>query len=95
MTFDEYQKQSKETAIYEHPIIYTTLGLCGESGEVAEKVKKHLRDGSSLDELKKELGDVLWYISAIASDLKLSLDDIAETNISKLTSRLELSHIHI
>ena len=93
MTFDEYQKQSKETAIYEHPIIYPTLGLCGESGEVAEKVKKHLRDGSSLDELKKELGDVLWYISAIASDLKLSLDDIAETNISKLTSRLERGKI--
>ena len=93
MTFDEYQKQSKETAIYEHPIIYPTLGLCGESGEVAEKVKKHLRDGASLDELKKELGDVLGYISAIASDLKLSLDDIAETNISKLTSRLERGKI--
>ena len=93
MTFDEYQKQSKETAIYEHPIIYPTLGLCGESGEVAEKVKTHLRDGASLDELKKEVGDVLWYISAIASDLKLSLDDIAETNISKLTSRLERGKI--
>ena len=93
MTFDEYQKQSKETAIYEHPIIYPTLGLCGESGEVAEKVKKYLRDGASLDELKKELGDVLWYISAIASDLKLSLDDVAETNISKLTSRLERGKI--
>ena len=93
MTFDEYQVKAIQTAIYDHPIIYPTLGLCGESGEVAEKVKKHLRDGSSLDELKKELGDVLWYISAIASDLKLSLDDIAETNISKLTSRLERGKI--
>ena len=93
MTFDEYQVKAKQTAIYDHPIIYPTLGLCGESGEVAEKVKKHLRDGTSLDELKKELGDVLWYISAIASDLKLSLDDIAETNISKLTSRLERGKI--
>ena len=93
MTFDEYQVKAKQTAIYDHPVIYPTLGLCGESGEVAEKVKKHLRDGTSLDELKKELGDVLWYISAIASDLKLSLDDIAETNISKLTSRLERGKI--
>ena len=93
MTFDEYQKQSKETAIYEHPIIYPTLGLCGESGEVAEKVKKHLRDGASLDELKKELGDVLWYLASIASDLNISLNDVALTNVEKLQSRMERGKI--
>ncbi len=89
MTFDEYQTQAQSTAIYDHPIIYPTLGLCGESGEVAEKVKKHMRDGTSLDELKKELGDVLWYLAAIASDLNISLNDIALTNIDKLQSRKE------
>ena len=93
MTFDEYQIKAKQTAIYDHPIIYPTLGLCGESGEVAEKVKKHLRDGTSLDELKKELGDVLWYLSAIASDLNLSLNDIAITNVDKLQSRMERGKI--
>ena len=75
------------------PIIYPTLGLCGESGEVAEKVKKHLRDGASLDELKKELGDVLWYLASIASDLNISLNDIALTNVEKLQSRMERGKI--
>ena len=93
MTFDEYQVKAKQTAIYDHPIIYPTLGLCGESGEVAEKVKKHLRDGTSLDELKKELGDVLWYLASIASDLNISLNDIALTNVEKLQSRMERGKI--
>ena len=89
MTFDEYQVKAKQTAIYDHPVIYPTLGLCGESGEVAEKVKKHLRDGTSLDELKKELGDVLWYLASIASDQNISLNDVALTNVEKLQSRME------
>ena len=93
MTFDEYQIKAKQTAIYDHPIIYPTLGLCGESGEVAEKVKNHLRDGTSLDELKKELGDVLWYLASIASDLNISLNDIALTNVEKLQSRMERGKI--
>tara|TARA_Y100000593_G_scaffold1406_1_gene2855 strand:+ start:3880 stop:4182 length:303 start_codon:yes stop_codon:yes gene_type:complete len=93
MTFDEYQVKAKQTAIYDHPVIYPTLGLCGESGEVAEKVKKHLRDGTSLDELKKELGDVLWYLASIASDLNISLNDIALTNVEKLQSRMERGKI--
>ena len=93
MTFDKYQVKAKQTAIYDHPIIYPTLGLCGESGEVAEKVKKHLRDGTSLDELKKELGDVLWYLASIASDLNISLNDIALTNVEKLQSRMERGKI--
>ena len=93
MTFDEYQVKAKQTAIYDHPIIYPKLGLCGESGEVAEKVKKHVRDGTSLDELKKELGDVLWYLASIASDLNISLNDIALTNVEKLQSRMERGKI--
>jgi NTP pyrophosphatase (non-canonical NTP hydrolase) len=90
MTFKEYQDQARKTAIYpaSHAIIYPALGLSGESGEVAEKVKKWVRDGN-LDGLgiAKELGDVLWYIAAIAGDLDLDLDEIAEMNIQKLSDR--------
>ena len=91
MNFDDYQKLAISTAIYpeEYKIIYPTLGLCGESGEVAEKIKKHVRDGKSLNGLKKELGDVLWYIAALAEDLGISLQDIAELNIQKLSDRKE------
>lgn len=98
MTFNEYQQQSFETAIYPNKgnnIAYATLGLCGESGEVAEKVKKILRDDGGKvteekrEQLKKELGDSLWYIAAICSELKLNLDDVAQTNREKLQSRKE------
>jgi len=91
MKFNEYQKIAKTTAVYpsEYKVVYPTLGLCGESGEVSEKVKKHIRgDTETLDGLKKELGDVLWYLSAIASDLDISLEDVARTNLKKLESRL-------
>ena len=98
MTFDEYQKKSRETAIYPNQgnnFIYPTLGLVGESGEIAEKVKKIIRDNNGLlddfkrEEIKKELGDVLWYVSQLATEIKINLSDIAETNISKLQSRKE------
>ena len=93
MTFDEYQKFAKTTAIYPEncKITYPTLGLCGEAGEVAEKVKKKIRDGKPLiiKDVVKELGDVLWYLSTLASDLNVSLEDIAQTNVEKLTSRKE------
>ena len=98
MTFEEYQKQSRRTAIYpnkDNNFVYPTLGLSGEAGEVAEKIKKVLRDkGGVIDEvtreeIKKELGDVLWYVAQMASELGLSLDEIAESNIKKLLSRLE------
>lgn len=75
--------------------IYPTLGLAGESGEVAEKIKKVIRDKNGVaDEetkemIKKELGDVLWYVAQLATELGLSLDEIAENNITKLASRLE------
>jgi NTP pyrophosphatase (non-canonical NTP hydrolase) len=98
MDFEEYQKKSRKTAVYPNAgenYIYPTLGLAGESGEVAEKIKKVLRDKDGVidDEtkemIKKELGDVLWYVAQLASELGLSLDEIAEKNIEKLYSRMD------
>lgn len=98
MTFEEYQQKSRKTAIYPdsgNNFVYPTLGLTGEAGEVADKIKKVIRDKGGVinedtkREIEKELGDVLWYISQLASELALSLDNIAEKNIEKLYSRLE------
>lgn len=103
MNFDDYQKKSRETAIYPNlgnNFIYPVLGLVGEAGEVAEKVKKVLRDkGGKLDEetkeeIVKELGDVLWYISNLATELGLSLQVTAEKNIEKLQSRKQRETLH-
>ena len=96
MTFHEYQEKSRETAVYPDQgdnFVYPTLGLVGEAGEIAEKVKKVIRDnGGKLDEerkvaLTKELGDVLWYLSQLATELKVSLNEIADINIKKLQDR--------
>lgn len=95
MNISEYQKQAREFAIYpdQWMILYPTLGLAGESGEVADKVKKVYRDKGGLfdyeqqAEIAKELGDVLWYVANLASDLGLDLGEIAEMNINKLASR--------
>lgn len=100
MTFDDYQKQAITTDIYggqgdilSIAFINKVLGLAGEAGEVAEKVKKLQRnqDGqmSAADrqELLKELGDVLWYVSAITHYLDESLDKLAQTNLEKLQDR--------
>lgn len=96
MTFDEYQRQSRTTALYwdhDHNFVYPTLGLVGEAGEVAEKIKKVLRDKSGVvdqgakTEISKELGDVLWYVSQLATELGLSLASVAEQNLAKLQSR--------
>ena len=91
MTFDEYQEFARSTAIYPEDVkvVYPTLGLCGEAGEVAEKIKKHMRDGRSLVGVGLELGDVLWYISALADDLGITLEEIAQANVDKLASRME------
>lgn len=72
-------------------IIYPALGLCGESGEIAEKVKKFLRGDRELDRegLLKELGDPLWYITSLAADLGYTLQDVVNANEEKLTSRKE------
>jgi NTP pyrophosphatase (non-canonical NTP hydrolase) len=96
MKFEEYQAEAKETALYPRRLSnleYPTLGLAGEAGEVANIVKKIQRDfgGEITDEtrakLKDELGDVLWYISACADELGLTLTEIAEFNVQKLAKR--------
>lgn len=98
MDFNEYQKKSRKTAVYPdagNNFVYPTLGLSGEAGEVAEKIKKVIRDkGGKIDQetkemIKKELGDVLWYVAQLATELGLTIDEIAEHNIEKLYSRLE------
>ena len=103
MDFNEYQKETSKTAIYPklNPSwIYPSLGLSGETGEVMEKLKKILRDSNSEDvgkriaDLKKELGDILWYLSQLSSELGLSLQEIAEENIAKLNSRKERGVLH-
>ena len=90
MTFEEYQEQARSTAIYprDQAIVYPALGLTGEAGEVAEKVKKWIRDGAlDKEAIAKELGDVLWYIAALSGDLGISMDEIASQNIRKLQDR--------
>lgn len=93
MDFKNYQLLAKTTAIYPEnaKITYPCLGLAGEVGEICEKVKKHIRDGRVLDkeDLTKELGDVLWYLSALAGDLGIDLENVAKTNYEKLKSRME------
>jgi len=93
MQLDTYQRQARMTAFYEPEEIplYLTLGLVGEAGEVAEKVKKWKRDGTvDPHALAKELGDVLWYLANLSHDLGYSLSTIAEINLSKLARRTEL-----
>ena len=96
MQLSDYQRRSRATAVYPDAgdnLTYPALGLCGEAGEAAEKVKKALRDdgGVLTDErraaLAGELGDVLWYISACADELGLTLQEIAEFNVEKLAKR--------
>ena len=89
---NDYQKRAIKTAIYptDYRMVYPALGLAGESGEVCEKVKKHLRGDDSPNlrkDIEKELGDVLWYVANLASDLGLHLDNIATKNLDKLRDR--------
>jgi NTP pyrophosphatase (non-canonical NTP hydrolase) len=97
MTFDEYQKQAIKTNLSKEDqfmeLIQQVLGLADEAGEVQAIFKKWIRDQNAdpakLDHtsIKKELGDVLWYIALVAHDLNIPLDDIAQYNIEKLASR--------
>ena len=99
---DMYQQVAKTTAIYprEQAIIYPTLGLTGEAGEVANKVKKIIRDGtienheSLIQEISAEIGDCLWYISVLADDIGVKLSDIANNNLIKLENRKKKGTIH-
>jgi len=101
MTLNEYQQKALETAKYpaEHRVIYPTLGLTGEAGEVADKVKKIIRDdGGAISEEKameivKEIGDVLWYVATLSNDLGFSLEQVAWLNYQKLKSRQERGKI--
>jgi NTP pyrophosphatase (non-canonical NTP hydrolase) len=98
MDFSEYQSLSRRTATYPRAgadLTYPALGLCGEAGEVAEKVKKTLRDDGGVlsderrEALSRELGDVLWYLSQLATEAGLDLEEIAGENLDKLFSRQE------
>ena len=90
MSLNEYQRKARSTAIYPAScaILYPTLGMVGEAGEVANKAKKIIRD-NKLDRegMAKELGDCLWYMAALAKDLGYNLSDIAQNNLDKLDRR--------
>lgn len=87
----EYQEFTRTTARYpkETAISYLLLGLCSEAGEVADKFKKLIRDGGEIDieSISKELGDVIWYVTRLADELDLSLEQVIEQNIRKLSDR--------
>jgi NTP pyrophosphatase (non-canonical NTP hydrolase) len=96
ISLDDFQRGALETAVYpeQHRVIYPALGLAGEAGEVADKVKKVLRGDGPLDEERKkaiaqEIGDVLWYCAVLASDLGFGLEEIGSMNYAKLHSRKE------
>lgn len=107
MDFDDYQKAIIKFDHFEAtssplaPGFYEKiLGLTGESGETADKFKKIIRDQNgqitpeNKDEIKKELGDILWYLASIARYLDIPLSDLAQTNIDKLESRLKRNKLH-
>jgi NTP pyrophosphatase (non-canonical NTP hydrolase) len=100
MKLEEYQEQSATTALYPGKgeligLSYAVLGLVGEAGELANQCKKVIRDdGLKLDvvrraKMRSELGDVLWYLAAVARELDISLSEVAEANLSKLRKRAE------
>jgi len=97
MLLNEYQKFARSTALYPkvHGLVYCTLGLTGESGEVADKLKKVIRDHGGVlsveakEEIAKELGDVLWYLANLSSEVGYDLENLARLNMSKLKSRQE------
>ncbi len=109
MDFDEYQEKAKKYDLFNDSeaadlvapaFSEKVLGLAGEAGETADKVKKIIRDKKGVasdedkDAIKKELGDVLWYVANISRYLGFSLSDIAKTNIDKLESRYQRNKLH-
>ena len=97
MKMNDYQFVSRKTAIYpeNQGFVYCVLGLVGESGEIADKLKKVIRDDNGeialekQNAIAKELGDVLWYVSNLAYELGFSLEEIAQMNVDKLQSRMK------
>jgi len=96
ITATEYQRRAADTAIFpkEKALEYLTLGLTGEAGEIANKVKKLLRDGADregyhekLNAIGKELGDVMWYCAMLAKEVDMNLGRIMEDNLDKLADR--------
>ena len=98
MEFNEYQKRASTTADFtgrpgEYPLMYSCMGLAGETGEVIEKVKKVMRNnGGKMTEeqreaIKQEIGDVLWYLSQVARFCDIAFDDAAKANVEKLADR--------
>lgn len=101
MTFDEYQKQALKTdlsyqdraEVMSVSFMDKVLGLVGESGEFADKIKKNIRDKNGRiskeehKQLVKELGDVMWYVATLAHYLKVPLSEVVDTNVAKLSSR--------
>ena len=100
MNFTEYQLLAKGTAVYPKGYVYPILGLAGETGEVVEQFKRVFRDDNyritdeRREKIKKELGDVLWYVSATCTELELDLDDVAQSNITKLYQRKAENKLH-
>ncbi len=98
MDLNDYQTSALKTAIYPNMganFAYPALGLVGEAGEVADKLKKVIRDNDGIltdtvrDAVAKEIGDVLWYVSVLAYEMDYDLNTIAQTNLDKLASRQE------
>ena len=103
MTFKDYQTLTNSTAIYPNKgsnFLYPLIGIMGEAGEVAEKIKKIWRDKENLVnaedklEITKEIGDVLWYLSQLSSELEIDFEEVANLNIEKIKSRLERRQIN-
>ena len=98
MNLNDYQQSALVTAVYPDRgsnFAYPALGLAGEAGEVADKLKKVIRDNGGIltdpvrDAVAKELGDVMWYVAVLAAELDYDLDTIAQNNLAKLASRQE------
>lgn len=102
MTFEEYQEKARKTAIYpkEVGLAYVTLGLTGEAGEIANKVKKVFRDsngeltGEARQSIAGEICDLMWYVSALCDELNISMNMLAEVGIQKLEDRQQRGTLH-
>ena len=101
--FDDYQKRCKKTAVYPKigkNFTYPTIGLMGEAGEVANKIEKLIRDdGGKItparrEEINAEIGDLMWYVAQLSTELGLKLSDVAKYNLEKLAKRQKENKIH-